>query len=84
MTVENSNFSNYPAFAANFNDVLIVKFQKKGEYFVFNSKDVQTDNEGNYKIDSLETAWIQKGNADYINGWLYGAVQAACKVVSKK
>ncbi len=81
MTVENANFSNYPAFSANFQDVLIVKPKKTGEYFVYNLENVEIDAIGNYSVNE---SYIQKGSADYINGWLYGAVQAKMKVVKQR
>lgn len=65
-SVENE-FKNYRAFVANFNPITIKKNGK--QYYVFK----KGDEDGEH--------WIQYGNKDYIDGWLYGAVQAKMKIV---
>ena len=65
-SVENE-FKNYRAFVANFSPVTIKKNGK--QYYVFK----KGDEDGEH--------WIQYGNKDYIDGWLYGAVQAKMKIV---
>ena len=63
-------FSNYKAFEANFKPLRFVK--RGNEYFVYKADEKDDDN---YK---------QHGNKDYINGWLYGAVQAKMKMFESK
>ena len=63
-------FKNYQAFAYNFEPVAILK-TGKNEYAVYYGG---TDPEHQ----------IQKGTREYIEGWLYGAVQAACSMVKKR
>lgn len=59
-------FSNYRAFAANFEPLVIVKIGR--DYLVYN-EDAETSN------DYIHAAQSR----DYIEGWLYGAVQAKNK-----
>ena len=66
-SVENE-FKNYKAFASNFKPITIIKRGK--EYFVYKKGDEPKDGEDNY---------IQHGSKEYIDGWLYGAVQAKMK-----
>lgn len=62
----NEKFSNYPAFANHFEAVDI--FQMGKDLFLI-CREGESD---------PENAYIQMGTRDYVNGWLYGAVQAAC------
>ena len=66
-SVENE-FKNYKSFSSNFKPLTIVKRGK--EYFVYKKGDEPKDGEDNY---------IQHGSKEYIDGWLYGAVQAKMK-----
>lgn len=63
-------FKNYPAFAYNFEPVTILK-TGKDNYTVFRGSP-EPENQ------------IQRGSKEYINGWLYGAVQAVCCMVTKR
>lgn len=63
-------FSNYGAFAFHFEPVVITKIGRD-DYIVFRGTP-EPENQ------------IQRGSKEYINGWLYGAVQAACCMVTKK
>lgn len=62
----NEKFSNYPAFANHFEAVDI--FQMGKDLFLI-CREGESD---------PENAYIQMGTRDYVNGWLYGAVQATC------
>ena len=63
-------FKNYPAFAYHFEPVTILK-TGKDNYTVFRGSP-EPENQ------------IQRGSKEYINGWLYGAVQAVCCMVTKR
>ena len=64
-----SQLTNIKPFNANF----------KPLYFLYNSNDkkvyVYTE-----EPNSQSSNYVQFGNIEYINGWLYGAVQAKCKM----
>lgn len=63
-------FSNYPPFAYHFEPVTIVK-TGRNEYTVYY---------GGFDPENQ----IQRGTKEYINGWLYGAVQTVCGQIRKK
>lgn len=64
---------NLKAFNANFEEIKILKFYKN--YYIFIAKN----------INSQYSNYIQTtANIEYINGWLYGAVQAKNKIVKAK
>ena len=63
-------FKNYSAYASNFKPLRIVKNGK--DYYVYREDDPDKNH------------YIQYGNKDYIDGWLYGAVQAKQKIVENK
>lgn len=65
------DFKNYKAFIANFKPVKIMK--QNNHFFVY-TEDSKDDNDYKYNADSK----------DNIEGWLYGAVQAANKVIKTK
>jgi hypothetical protein len=71
MKLYNEEFSNYPAFHANFEDVYIYKHG--GFYFVFRESQEQYTND-----------YIMYGTKEEINGWLYGCVQANNKFVTAR
>lgn len=63
-------FKNYAAYKANFKPLTIVKQGK--DYFV-------------YKESANESSdYVQFGSKEYIDGWLYGCVQAKMKIVEGK
>lgn len=64
------SFSNYRPFAYHFRPVTIIKAGKDDYVACY----------GNEYPDS----WVQRGTKEYINGWLYGAVQTACGQIRKK
>ena len=60
-----SEFRNLIPFHGCFSPVEIRRTRQKGEYLVcYPGKD--------------DAEYIQHGSADYIEGWLYGAIMAAC------
>ena len=63
-------FKNYSAYASNFKPLRIVKNGKN--YYVYREDDPDKNH------------YIQYGNKDFIDGWLYGAVQAKQKIVENK
>lgn len=63
-------FSNYTSFEYHFQPVEILKIGRD-DYAVFYGG---TEHENQ----------IQRGGKEYINGWLYGAVQTACGQIRKK
>ena len=59
---------NMDAFIANFESPFIVKDGK--EFYVYRNKT---------EYDNGAGSWVQYcKNIDYLDGWLYGAVQAKC------
>ena len=71
MKLQNDQFTNYPAFHANFEDVYIYKFGKL--YYVFKEE------HGTFEHD-----YFMFGTKDNINGWLYGCVQTRCHYVTAR
>lgn len=67
-----NTFKNYPAFKNNFGEIKIIKNSYDKLFYV-------------YKNDAENAKeYIQNSNSkDYIEGWLYGAVQAANNVITK-
>lgn len=65
-----NRFMNYQAFAHHFRPLTILK-TGKDNYTVFRGSP-EPENQ------------IQRGSKEYINGWLYGAVQAVCCMVTKR
>lgn len=65
-----SSFSNYPAFSFHFSPVIIEKISQN-DYIVYRES------------DSSEH-WLQRGSKEYINGWLYGAVQTICGQIVRR
>lgn len=65
------DFKNYKAFIANFKPI---KIMKKNNHFFIYTEDSKDDNDYKHYGDSK----------DYIEGWLYGAVQAANKIIKMK
>lgn len=63
-------FSNFPPFAYHFEPVTIAK-TGRNEYTVYY---------GGFGPENQ----IQRGTKEYINGWLYGAVQTVCGQIRKK
>ena len=63
-------FKNYPAFAYHFKPVTILK-TGRDDYTV-------------YYGGTEPEHQIQKGTREYIEGWLYGAVQVECGQIRKK
>ncbi len=70
----NEKFGNLKAFETHFKPVFIYRMNKC--YYVF-------DHEPKNDPDDLHS-WIQAGSIDYIDGWLYGAVQTVCGQIKKK
>ncbi len=71
MTDEVEKFSNYPAFRFHFGELEIEKVGKDDYIAHRPGKD----------------AWehyLQRGTKEYINGWLYGAVQTICGQIHKE
>lgn len=64
-------FSNYPAFRFHFGEMVIEKAGKDDYIAHRPGSDAWED-------------WIQRGTKEYINGWLYGAVQTACGQIHKE
>ena len=65
-------FRNYNAFKNNFGDIIIVKSKYDNEYYFYKTdEDFKNNNYFNHTPSK-----------DYVEGWLYGAVQANNKVVS--
>lgn len=62
---------NLKAFKFNFTDeIKILKFNR--HYYIFKAEE----------INEQYSNYIQvTDNINYINGWLYGAVQTACKMI---
>lgn len=58
-------FENYPAFKANFDDIIIKKSPYDKQYYIF-KKDAESESDYIYYAK----------NKDIIEGWLYGAVMA--------
>ena len=66
---------NLRAYCANFEPPVIVDADYGGGFYVFR-------NEEEHKNDG---SWVHFCyNIDYLNGWLYGAVQAACGQIRRK
>lgn len=70
MNEATKQFSNYPAFAYHFEPVSIVK-AGRDDYVVYY---------GGFDPENQ----IQRGSKEYINGWLYGAVQTICGQIRKR
>ena len=64
-------FSNYSAFRFHFGDLVIEKVGRN-DYVAMRPGP-----------DSCED-WLQRGTKEYINGWLYGAVQTICGQIHKE
>lgn len=64
-------FGNYPAFRFHFGELVIEKVGKDDYIAHRPGSDAWED-------------WIQRGTKEYINGWLYGAVQTACGQIHKE
>ena len=65
---------NMDAFIANFESPFIVKDGR--EFYVYRNKTEYDKGAGN---------WVQYCKSiDYLDGWLYGAVQAKCGQIRKK
>lgn len=62
-------FSNYPAFCYHFVPVVIEKVGRN-EYIVYHESDPES--------------WLQRGTKEYIEGWLYGAVQTVCGQIVRR
>lgn len=63
---------NYNAFIHNFEEPVIVSDDYGSGFYVYR-------NETEHKAGN---SWVQFCyNIDYLNGWLYGAVQAVCKQI---
>ena len=63
---------NYNAFIHNFEEPVIVRDDYGSGFYVYRNK-------SEYETGS---PWVQFCyNVDYLNGWLYGAVQAVCKQI---
>lgn len=73
MKLCNEKFGNLKAFECHCKPVYIYRTQ--GAYLVYTH---ELEN-GEYAHD-----WIQSGSLDYINGWLYGAVQTICGQIQRK
>lgn len=66
---------NYGAYVANFETPVIMKEDYGKGFYVY--RNAQEHKDG--------VAWVQYCyNIDYLNGWLYGAVQAKCKQLRVK
>ena len=64
--------SNLKAFEANFDEIYLYKFHH-GAFEVYMAKS-----------DIIDNTYIQYcDNIDYLNGWLYGAVQGALRLSRK-
>ena len=64
-------FRNYNAFKNNFGDIIIIKSKYNKEYYFYKTEeDFKNDNYFNHTPSK-----------DYVEGWLYGAVQANNSVV---
>lgn len=60
---------NYRAYVYNFEEPVIVSEDYGKGFYVFRNRDDHAQGR----------SWVQYcHNLDYLNGWLYGAVQAAC------
>lgn len=70
--LQNERFSNYAPFKENFDEVFIYKIHK--DYVVFKDPYNPRDPHG----------YIFYGNFDTVNGWLYGAVMAANKIMPRR
>lgn len=71
MTDMTEKFSNYQAFRFHFGELVIEKVGKNDYVARRPWTDAWAD-------------WLQRGTKEYINGWLYGAVQTACGQINKK
>lgn len=65
MTNVAESFSNYQAFNFHFGELVVEKVGRN---------DYIASRPG---TDSSED-WLQRGTKEYINGWMYGAVQTSC------
>ena len=63
---------NLNAYRSNFGDIRIEGNNKEG-YYIF----VPNDNNSGFREDYIQYCY----NIDYLNGWLYGAVQANNKIM---
>ncbi len=63
-------FSNYPAFRTHLAPVVIEKVGRN-DYIA-------------YREDDSSEHWLQRGTKEYINGWLYGAVQTVCGQILRR
>ncbi len=64
-------FSNYKAFQFHFGDLVVEKVGKDDYIAHRPGTDTCVD-------------WIQRGSKEYINGWMYGAVQRECGQIHKE
>ena len=69
--VDSSRFSNYPAYEFNL---------ERLDFYQVGNKDIYIVCRAGGSTDEC----VQTGSQEYINGWLYGAVQAACGQLRKR
>lgn len=69
--VDSSRFNNYPAYEFNLERLDFYQVGNKDLYIVCRAGGSTDD-------------CVQTGSQEYINGWLYGAVQAACGQLRKR
>lgn len=63
---------NYRAYIHNFEKPVIIPDEFEEGFYVYKNKEDYTNERG----------YVQYCyNIDYLNGWLYGAVQAKCKII---
>lgn len=69
--VSSSRFNNYPAYEFNLEPL---------DFYQVNNEDLYIVCRAGGSTDDC----VQTGSQEYINGWLYGAVQAACGQLRKR
>ena len=70
-----NEFSNYSAFLVHFKPLVI---QEAGKHLYRVAYQDEIDR------NPREYHYIQQGTAEYIDGWLYGAVQSVCGQILKR
>lgn len=71
LKVDYSEFSNYPAYEFNLEPLDFYQVKNEDRYIVC-------------RMGKSTDDYVQIGSREYINGWLYGAVQAVCGQLCKR
>lgn len=73
--LDTSKLKNLQAYTENFNIKL---------YFYIDNKTIYATCENLQNHSEIDFSYIQSGTLDYIDGWLYGAVQCNCRMFNNQ